>query len=449
MLLIAAAGHGLLIWLSVALWLSQEWRQRQIAPLLPLAVVGFFLALSILAGMQPVRMPGRGGANTTVGFAVDFACLIIFGPVLGSWIVVLSDTVLLWRSPWLRRVFNNGMLVLSFTGACWVYQALGGRYVFWDRLLFDRSVPFAKMALPLAAGAVADFTFPTILVSIAMALWERRSALGLWTISFRWVVPRSLALAPFGLLMAMVYQAEGLGLFAVALLLVPLIGARFAFKGAMDMLEVHRQTVYALSNALWAYDSYTRTHSESVTRYALQLGTELGLSAARLEVLEWAGRLHDIGKVHRDWDRIIRKPGKPSSQEWEVIRQHPVEGGRLAEKMEFLPHTQGEVAKIVRAHHERLDGSGYPDGYSGNTISLEARILAVADAFEAMTASRAYHRQRSVEDAIAELSRCAGSQFDAQVVDALVALAARGELEVAASDQPGAAPAADSVGGKG
>jgi putative nucleotidyltransferase with HDIG domain len=352
------------------------------------------LALALLVGRHPVKLPR--GATTTVGFAVDYACLLIFGPAVVAWIGVISFGVLLWRSSWLRKLFNQGQVVLSFAGAGFVYQALGGEYV-------------------EAVG-------------------------GMWALSFRWAMPRSLALAPFGLLMAMVYQTPGLGVWAVGLFLVPLVGARFAFQGAMEMLELHRETVHALSNALEAYDPYTRNHSELVTRYALALGREMELPAERMEVLEWACRLHDIGKCRQDWETIIRKPGKPSEREWEVIRQHPVEGSRLAEKMEFLPHTAGEVARIVRAHHERLDGSGYPDRRRGEEIPLEARILGVADAFEAMTARRAYHRSRRAQEAIAELRRCAGEQFDSQVVEAFAELWQREELELETSLAQGSAP---------
>jgi len=319
-------------------------------------------------------------------------------------------------------------VVLAFAGAGLVYKALGGEYV-----QLVGQVAFGGKWLALIACGVSYFTISSLLISLGIALLERRPVAGVWGMSFRWTAPRFLALAPFGLLMAMVYQTQGLGLMAVALFLVPLVGARYAFQSAMDMLAVHRETVWALSNALEAYDPYTRNHSELVTRYALAMGRELELPAPRMEILEWACRLHDIGKCRQDWESIIRKPGKPSDREWEVIRQHPVEGSRLAERMEFLPHTAGEVARIVRAHHERLDGSGYPDGEAGERICLEARVLGVADAFEAMTARRAYKRRRSHEDAIVELQRCAGSQFDPQAVAALVALWERGELPVEAS----------------
>jgi putative nucleotidyltransferase with HDIG domain len=421
MLTVGLVGWGVLVWLSVRGPVYLTWE------------AGFFLALAILVGRHPVKLPR--GPTTTVGFAVDYACLLIFGPAVVAWIGVISFWVLLRDSSWLRKLFNQGQVVLSFAGAGWVYQVLGGEYV-----EAGGPMAFGEMGLALVVGGVAYFCISSLLIAVGMALWERRSVGGMWALSFRWAAPRFLALAPFGLLMAMVYRTPGLGIWAVLLFLVPLVGARFAFQGAMETLELHRETVHALCNALEAYDPYTRNHSEVVTRYALAVGRELELPAQRMEVLEWACRLHDIGKCRQDWESIIRKPGKPSDREWEVIRQHPVEGSRLAEKMEFLPYTAGKVAQIVRAHHERLDGSGYPDRKRGEEIPLEARILGVADAFEAMTARRAYHRSRSAEEAIEEVCRCAGKQFDTEVVAALVALWERGELEVETSveQQPAA-----------
>jgi putative nucleotidyltransferase with HDIG domain len=393
---------------------------------------GFFLGLAVVVGMQPVRLPG--GAMATVGFAVDYATLLIFGPAVAALVGVASCLVLLWRSQPLRQLFNQGVVVLSFAGAGWAYEALGGRYVEGGG-----PVVFWRLGPALAASAGAFVVIPSLLISGAMALWQRRSLWGIWGMSFRWVMARALALTPFGLLMAMVYQIEELGIVAVLLFVVPLVGARYAFQGAMEMVAVHRETVLALSNALEAYDPYTRDHSEQVTRYALQLGRELGLSASRLEALEWACRLHDIGKCHQDWEPIIRKPGRPSAQEWEVIRQHPVEGSRMAEKMEFLPHTAGVVARIVRAHHEWVDGKGYPDGLSGEQIPLEARILGVADAFEAMTAARSwrtYRPSRTLAEAVEEVKRYSGRQFDPQVAAALVRLWERGELARRPAAQP-------------
>jgi len=429
MLVVGVVGYGVLAWLT-----ALRWRQGVSVSLIWEA--GFFLALATLVGMNPRFLPGRGRATTTVGFAVDYACLLIFGPGVAAWIGVVSFLVLLWRSHWLRQFFNHGQLALSFAAAGWAYELLGGRYV-------DPAHPvrFSQMGLALVGAGVAYVVTGSLLISTAIALWERASVLGTWAVSYRWVAPRYLALAPFGLLMAMVYQVPGLGILAVALFLAPLVGARYAFQGAMETLEVHRGTVFALTTALGGYDAYTKQHSEDVTRYALLIGREIGLSEPRLEVLEWAGRTHDLGKARPDWEPIFRKPGKPSAREWEVIRQHPVEGSRLVRNVESLPHTQGKVAGIVLAHHERLDGSGYPDGRRADAIPFEARILAVADAYEAMTAPRAYHRQRSPEEAVAELRRCADTQFDPRVVEGAAKLVARGELQPggAATEEPAVA----------
>ncbi len=430
--LVSVCGYGLLYWLTTNFDYTPETRLPDV-----LWKSGFFLALAILVGLHPVRLPW-GGATTTVGFAVDFACLLIFGPALASWIGVLSFLLLLRRSPWIRQIFNHAQVVLSFAAAGWVFETLGGRYLIAMRP--GEMVHYERIWLALLGGCITYFLTSSFLLASAIALWERRSLLNTWAVSFRWAAPRYLCLAPFGLLMAIVFQvyqpgsrpgaSQFLDVIAVSLFLVPLAGARFAFQGAMDMLQVHRETVYALCNALEAYDPYTRNHSELVTRYALQIGRELGLSAARLETLEWAGRLHDIGKCRQDWESIIRKPGRPNEREWQIIRQHPLEGGRLAQKMEFLPHTAGLVAQIVAAHHERVDGKGYPNGLAGDQIPLEARILACADSFEAMTARRSYQAQRPVEDAIAEVERASGAQFDPEVAAALIAVWRRGELDM-------------------
>ena len=269
---------GLLGWLLLAWLLGRRYAEGVTVSLGWEA--GFFLGLAILVELQPVRLPR--GAVTTVGFAVNYSCLLIFGPAVAALIGVISETVLLWRSPGLKKLFNQGQVIFSFAGAGLVYEALGGRYV----QLTEGQVPFGELGLALVCSGVASFTISSLLISIAISQWERRSVGGVWAMSFRWTAPRFLALAPFGLLMAMVYQTQGLGIVAVALFLVPLVGARYAFQGAMEMLAVHRETVWALSNALEAYDPYTRNHSELVTRYAMAMGRELALPAPRLEILE-------------------------------------------------------------------------------------------------------------------------------------------------------------------
>jgi HD-GYP domain-containing protein (c-di-GMP phosphodiesterase class II) len=423
--LIGLAGAGVL--LNLTLSLLAEGR-----PPRAFAEAGLFVLFAILAGSSPVQLPRT--PIVSVAFAVDYACLLIYGPAVASWVGVISFAFLLRRSARLRVFFNQGQLVLSLGLAWLTYRWAGGSFI-WEGPI-PRAVAFDRMVPALVLCGLSYFLVSSFCIATAVGLHTRRPVLGLWVVSFRWMAIQFLALAPFGVLMAMVYQIPELRILAVALFLLPLFGARYVFRGAMEMLEVHRQTVQAFSNALEAFDAYTRNHSELVTRYADLIGRQLGLSEAQLEALTFAARVHDIGKCRFDWDPIIAKPGKPTDAEWQIIRQHPTAGSELAAAIEFLPHSAGIVAGIVRHHHERLDGSGYPDGLKGEEIGRAARILCVADAFEAMTARRAYQRPRSHEEAIAELRRCAGTQFDPAAVEALAAVQARGELSFAAAPAP-------------
>jgi hypothetical protein len=220
------AGIGLLGWLLLAWLLSRRYAEGVEVSLVWNA--GFFLGLAILVGLQPLRLPR--GAVRTVGLAIDYSYLLIFGPAVAGLIGVISETVLLWRSPGLKKLFNQGQVIFSFAGAGLVYEVLGGRYV----QLRAEPVPFGELGLALVCGGVASFTISSLLISIAISQRERRPVAGVWAVSFRRTAPRFLALAPFGLLMAMVYQTPELGIVAVALCLVPVMGVRYAFRRAAE-----------------------------------------------------------------------------------------------------------------------------------------------------------------------------------------------------------------------
>jgi putative two-component system response regulator len=172
--------------------------------------------------------------------------------------------------------------------------------------------------------------------------------------------------------------------------------------------------VQMLVHALEAKDAYTSGHSTRVSRYAVKTAVQLGYTGERLEHLRLGGELHDIGKIGTRED-ILNKPGPLTSEEFEHIKGHVTLGERiLAPALAESP----VVLRIVRSHHERMDGGGFPDQLTGAQIPSEARIVAVVDAFDAMTTNRAYRPSRTPADAIEELRRCSGSHFDAEVVDA-------------------------------
>jgi response regulator RpfG family c-di-GMP phosphodiesterase len=187
--------------------------------------------------------------------------------------------------------------------------------------------------------------------------------------------------------------------------------------GALASLEdAYRSTLRALIKALEARDAETHGHSERVVNFSLRLGRELGLDKERLRSLEFGSLLHDIGKIGVP-DAILRKPARLSEGEWREMREHPLHGQKILRGIEFL---EG-AARVVAQHHERWDGAGYPLGLRGEGIDLNARIFAVADAFDAMTSERTYSPAMTVDEALAELRRCAGRQFDAGCVELLCA----------------------------
>ncbi len=182
--------------------------------------------------------------------------------------------------------------------------------------------------------------------------------------------------------------------------------------------ELNEQTMRAFVQAIDAKDHYTAAHSTRVAEYAAALAQEMNLPVPDVERIRWAALLHDVGKIAVP-ESILQKPGQLTPDEFRVIQRHPVESAKIVGLVDqYLPLLDG-----VRHHHERMDGQGYPDGLCGDEIPLDARIIAVADAFEAMTSDRAYRSRMPVEEAVRRMQAGQGTQFDPDVVDAAGALA--------------------------
>lgn len=190
-----------------------------------------------------------------------------------------------------------------------------------------------------------------------------------------------------------------------------------------DLEDLFIATVKTLSAAIDAKSPWTAGHSERVTRYALSIGKEIGLSEREIKDLELAGLLHDIGKIGT-FDIILDKPGRLDSEEYEIVKKHPARGVELLEPIKQLRH----ITPWIRHHHEQYDGTGYPDSLKGEEIPLMARIIAVADTFDSMTAERPYRETPGRERAIEELKRCSGSQFDPKVAEVFLKVL-KGETE--------------------
>jgi putative nucleotidyltransferase with HDIG domain len=254
------------------------------------------------------------------------------------------------------------------------------------------------------------------------ALWERlRGGLTVRELAaeLRQVYVIDLTLAPLGLVVAMATVQRPWAVVLIA----PLFGMLRWFskerRARLDQLielnDAYRGTALLLGDVVEADDTYTGEHCKDVVRLALDVARELGLDLERQRIVEFGALLHDIGKIAVPKE-IVNKPGKLDPDEWEIIKTHTVEGQRMLERVGGF---MGNVGRIVRCHHERWDGAGYPDGLLGREIPLEARIISCCDAYNAMTTDRPYRRAMPAAVALGELAAHAGTQFDPEIVAAL------------------------------
>jgi putative nucleotidyltransferase with HDIG domain len=231
-----------------------------------------------------------------------------------------------------------------------------------------------------------------------------------------------LLLSPVGLLIAVAsVEQEWTFLAVLPLLGLLVIFARereARFDNALALSHAYRGTAHLLGELLSGTHEYTGSHSRNVVLLAQRVAEELGFDEREVRDVEFAALLHDVGKISVP-NEMLDKPGPLDDQEWEVMKRHTIEGQRMLEQ---VGGALAEVGLIVRSHHEHFDGRGYPDGLVGERIPRGARVIAAADAFNAMTTDRAYRTAMSREAAIEELRACSGTQFDPEVVDVVIAV---------------------------
>ncbi len=342
-------------------------------------------------------------ANTTA----SLASVILVGPVGAA--IVGSFTLLgIRRSPSLtQRLFNTGMFTLSAYLAGKTYLLSGGP------VGTPQPSSFPGVIGPFACAVLVHVTVNFSLV--AGVLWltgEPGSAAGKVALDFKlWVT--DIGYAAFGVLIAALWSV--LGPFTPVLVVIPLLAARWAVAQFAAQQRAYEATVSALCQAVETKDLYTRGHSERVSRGSVMIAREIGMREDRVEAIRYAGMLHDVGKLGVPTS-VLQKNGSLTDDEYAAIQLHPMRGLDIVREIGFLD----EALAGIMHHHERIDGRGYPMGLAGDEIPEFARVLAVADAFDAMTSDRSYRGARPVPDAVAELRKWAGTQFDPAFVDAFV-----------------------------
>jgi HD-GYP domain-containing protein (c-di-GMP phosphodiesterase class II) len=253
------------------------------------------------------------------------------------------------------------------------------------------------------------------LVSGALTLSQGAPFRSMWAATLGPGITVQLMGALLGLTLAQVLVLYGL--FGLVLFLVPLLVARGIYQSYISRREAYADTLRGLVAAIEAKDAYTRGHSERVTNYATSLARSMRLPDTTVQRIELAALLHDLGKVGIS-RRILLKPGRLDEVEWQSVQQHPAIAAEIISSVDFL----AETLPAIIHHHERWDGGGYGDGLSGQQIPMDARILAVADAYDAMTSSRPYRRSMTPEEAVAEILDGSAGQFDPTIAKAFIAM---------------------------
>ncbi len=364
------------------------------------------LAVAYLAAEVAASINLRRTVTVSVSFPLALAGVLLLPPSAAALVVatvVFADPQ--HRRSWTKRLFNGAMQACCAAAAGTVYQLTGGGHEIasGDSLFLPQAL-LAAITYCLVNG---------LLLAGVLRTAEGLSLPSVWRSMLSSSIAGYLGYGLVGVIIAALWHAEG-GRVTALLVLLPLYVARWVFAQYAEEREAHEASVRALVQAVETKDHYTRGHSERVSRASVMIAEQLDLSEDRTEALRLAGMLHDLGKLSVP-TRLLQKSGPLTEAEYEAIQLHPVRGVEVVRGIEFLR----EAYNGILHHHERFDGRGYPHGLAGHRIPEFARVIAAADAFDCMTSTRAYRSARSIDEALAELRRCAGAQFDPEMVRAL------------------------------
>ena len=370
-------------------------------------------ALALIAEALAVWHPNS--VIGSIGFIPYLAAVLI----VPSWIALAGAVtvraaieLISKRAPW-KALFNISQQAITFALAVVVYRSTGG-----SSLLEFSTTPIAQLTfengLPALLAFIASFAVNSTLVSTFVALSSQRRFSEVWHGTHISTIGLDVLASPIVFLFAWVYVAYGP--YAATALWLPVLGLRQLHKNNLDLERNNSELLELMVKSIEARDPYTSGHSRRVQQFSVAIARGLGLSPAEVGRVSRAALLHDVGKIYEKYAPILRKPAGLSPDEWQTMQRHPVDGAELVATMSKLQ----DIVPAIRHHHERWDGTGYPEGLAGETIPNISRIIAFADTIDAMTSERPYRRALTESEVRAELVRCRGSQFDPIITDRLL-----------------------------
>jgi putative nucleotidyltransferase with HDIG domain len=384
--------------------------------------VTFAVGAAVLDGL---RTPLRIAATGSVAFVLHLASAILFGGFWGAIVTAVSALLVnvARGKPALKTLFNSSQLALSVMGGAVAYTFVGGdippAYLAPSSVLASGSVQRDLGLFFILSGGY--FVINSLLVSVAVALSSERALREVWNWNTRGVLGYDLTASSLAILVALLYskfdQTLGFGSVALIGVVFPLIAVRHVYGLYRQLQESGQELLQLMVKAIEARDPYTSGHSVRVSRLSRTIAIELGLPAIQVEQIETAALLHDVGKIHEEFAPLLRKETRLDEAETALMQTH---ADRSAELVGIISKFRGSVQDSVRHHHERWDGLGYPNGVSGETIPIGARIILISDTIDAMTTDRPYRRRLPLETVVGELQKCKGTQFDPKIVDVAV-----------------------------
>ena len=391
---------------------------------------GFFAAFGILASVL-----GYATSRTTTGSIgfLPFLSIAVIAPNIVSVLTVfvsISTTELIVRRAPLKAAFNVSQFVFAEVVAISLFLFLNGAPMTGEALGFTEGFAFFAMV-------AAWFAVNKLAVSTVVAVSDGRDTRQHWISSMRLSAAYDVLSFPLIYFFALTYFKFGIGV--TSILALPMLGIRQLFKQNVALQKINEELLQLMVATVEAQDPYTSGHSQRVARYARIIARTVGIGGRGAERVAVAALLHDVGKIYGEFAPILRKPGRLTDDEYEVMKTHPARGASLVEKVSHF----ADLVPAVLSHHEAWDGRGYPHGLAGDAIPQTARVIALADTIDAMSTSRPYRDALSTDIVYAEITKESGRQFDPRMCAALLRPESWRELvseiEIATREYPVAA----------
>ncbi|MBN2073322.1 MAG: HD-GYP domain-containing protein [Actinobacteria bacterium] len=372
------------------------------------SVIGVVLFGVLIFAADNLSAPLPKTGSVSVNFGISLASLILFGPptaIVVTFISIFNMREFIRRVPYYKHLFNAGQYLISMGVASVVFENIYTR----DASGFFNA---ANIGCILAAAYIFFF-LNTILTAAAISISEKINLLNVWVFNYAWLIPFQLFLAAMAVAISFLYNLYGP--FTLLFTSLPLIIAQYTYLLRVKERRALLNSILQIVKIMEAKDPYTAGHSVRVAEYSEKIARKLKLNEYDTELLVNLANLHDIGKIQVDLS-ILNKPGHFTKKDWDEVKKHPEVGYEIVKEITFLK----SEADAILHHHERVDGKGYPKGIKGDKISVFAKILAVADAYDAMTTDRPYRRALTKKEAMEEIERNLGMQFDAKIGELMI-----------------------------